>query len=557
MPLVKVQFRPGVNTELTNYANEGGWVNGDKIRFRSGYPEKLGGWVNYSPNYTFIGVARFLYCWVDYSNNNLLSIGTNSKFYVEDGGQYYDITPISYISNLTNPFSVVSGSYLVTVTDPAFNSNIGTWVTFSGVTNFTNPSLNGSFEIIAVLSSNTYQIIVGSTPGSSTIGGGAAVVATYQLNAGNAIYATGTGYGVGPYSMGGYGSASFIGIPLRLWSQFNYNQDLMMAYRGGPIYYWVNSVGAWNPAVTLNTYIPTQVKVTLAATFGVGSSTVTVPNSLQVDIGAVISGIGITPGTYVLPSYDGGLIVPISNTTTSPSSGNYTFSYSGMTAPNEVSQIVNATTFGFVIALGSTPYDPANFDPIFDPLLVRWSDEANAAEWTQTTYNQAGQQDLSNGSYIVGSINTRQEILIWTDTAIYSMQYIGPPFTFGFTVLMDNISVMSPNCMVSVGGITYWMGIDKFYVYSGMVTTLPCIEPFSPNIKPSSIITSPVICPSIRAKAGALRLPSIIHPSLTSVDMDCISSATLSFLKSAILVYLLFNDKKPIGFTALPFLRTS
>jgi len=473
MPLVKLQFKPGINKEITNYANEGGWISTDKTRFRSGYPEKLGGWINYSPNFTFNGVARSIFNWVTYENENLLGLGTNQKYYIENGGQYYDITPIAYTNTLTNPFTTAAGSALITVVDTSFDSTIGTFVTYSGATTFNGVTLNGSYEIISV-SGLQYQIISPVLASNSGSGGGT-VTATYQLNAGNATYSAGTGWGIGPWGISGWGSATMAaGIPLQLWSQTNYNESLVMAIRGGPVYYWAKDTVSYAPAVTLGTWAATQVKTTMPASFTGGSPTLTVTDALQIDVGATVSGNNIQPGTTVSIGYNGGLVVPLSLATIGPSSGNYNFSYSGGITPTETFQILGSSTYGFIIAMGSTPYDPTNFNPNFDPMRVRWSDQSNAAEWTPTTYNQAGEQRLSNGSYIVGSISTRQEILIWTDTSLYSMQYLGPPYTFGFTSLMDNISTVSPNCMVSVSGITYWMGIDKFYIYTGIVNTLPC-----------------------------------------------------------------------------------
>ena len=150
------------------------------------------------------------------------------------------------------------------------------------------------------------------------------------------------------------------------------------------------------------------------------------------------------------------------------------FSYSGQTAPTQVNQVIVSSTYQFVVALGSTPYNPQTFNQPFNPMLVRWSDQSIPYEWTPATYNQSGEQTLAAGSYIVGGISTRQENLIWTDRALYSMQYVGAPFVFSFTLMMDNISIASPYAMITVNGVTYWMGVDKFYMYNGTVTPLPC-----------------------------------------------------------------------------------
>ncbi len=486
MPIAKVQFKPGINKEITVYANEGGWVNCNNVRFRTGFPEKLGGWVNYSPNYTFNGTARTMFNWVDYSNNNLLGFGTNQKYYVENGGQYYDITPnapyqVNYLGVTTgttlgnNPFNFPNSSigYEVVVTDASFDSTVGTFVTFSGATAFGGFNANGTFEIVQVLSSTTYVIVAPAGVTGPLSGGGNSVVAVYDINAGSCVQSSGSGWGIGPFGEGGWGTIATTGIPLQLWSEANFNQDLVMAVRTGPIYYWQNSVGTYTPAITINQYANNQIKTT--QTFSWTGSTNTINTSgttLQIDIGAYVTGPGIQTGTYV--TFAGGTTVTLSMSTTGTQTNvSLNFSYAGQTAPTETFQIINWQTYQFIIALGSTPYNPANFNPAFSPMTVRWTDQSLAQEWTPTTYNQAGESILGSGSFIIGGIATRQEVLIWTDSTLYSMQYIGPPYTFGFTALMDNVSLMSPNAMATVNGVTYWMGVDKFYVYSGTVNTLP------------------------------------------------------------------------------------
>jgi len=478
MTVTKIAFRPGVTRELTTYANEGGFYSCDKVRFRTGYPEKIGGWVNYSPGNTFKGIARTMCNWVTYSNENLLGFGTNQLYYIENGGMYFDITPVASTTTLTNPFRTTALSNEVVVTSPLFDVNVGSFVTFSGGTAVGGITITGEYEIIQVYDSNTYLILASSNASSSTSGGGT-VTAMYKISAGNTIYTTAPGgWGSMPWGEGGWGgSGTSATIPLQLWSQTHWNQDLVMALRAGPIYYWTKDTTNYTPATTINAYAASQVKysTTLTTAFGTGVSNISVPNALEIDIGAVVIGTGIAPGTYVSTAYQGGLVVALSQATIGSSDNNpYTFSYSGNTAPNETFQIVSDITYQFLIAMGSTPYNPQNFNPAFIPTLVRWTDQSNAAEWTPTSYNQAGSQQLANGSYIVGSVSTRQEVLIWTDTSLYSMQYIGAPFVYGFTSLMDNISCISPNCMVTISGITYWMGVDKFYVYSGVVSTLPC-----------------------------------------------------------------------------------
>jgi len=490
MPIVKIPFQPGINREVTNYAGSGGYYDCDKIRFRAGNPEKIGGWINaYYPN-TFYGVARSIWNWETSTTLNLIAMGTNQKYYVNFGGTYYDITPVAGTATLTNPFATTSGSPLVTVTDPT-SVTVGTWVTYSGATAVGGLTLNGSYEVISIVSGG-YTIIAGSNATSTATGGGT-VTASYQINAGNATVASsGSGWGGPGWGQGGWGGVNSGGqlvttyLPLRLWSQANFGDNLVAAISDGAMYYWTPtfSSGGFSPMVTINSAAASNVKTTQTVVSAVTSSTTfVVANSQGVDYGAVVAlgtgasgGSSIPAGTTVSasPYYTGYTTVTVSNAVTLAAGDPVNFSYSGQTAPTQVNQVIVSSTYQFVIALGATPYNPQTFSQPFNPMLVRWSDQSIPYEWTPATYNQSGEQTLVAGSYIVGGIATRQENLIWTDRALYSMQYVGAPFVFSFQLMMDNISIASPYAMITVNGVTYWMGTDKFYMYNGTVTPLPC-----------------------------------------------------------------------------------
>jgi hypothetical protein len=492
MPLQKLQFTPGVNRETTTYQNEGGYYACDKIRFRSGQPEKVGGWKNQSTgtqtisgstvvfNGLFKGTCRSLFNWITFTNDNLLGVGTNQKFYVELYGNYYDITPIAETLTLpNNPFATTLDSYAVVVTTSVtHNISIGTYVTFAGVSGsgvVNGVTLNGNFEVIATPSATSITIRANQKALSTGSGGGAAVTAAVELNAGNAVFSLGLGWGGGPWGFGGWGIGSTVSTQIRLWSQDNDQENLLFNPRSGPIFYWTKDTATWARAITLNAKANTQVKATTQADFASAVTTITVIDPNGIDTGAVVSGTGIPAGTYVTTAYiAGSYTVPISAATTAPSSGDYTFSYSGRHVPNNTYQVSTSSVGNFCIAFGSNPYSPINFTENFDPLLVRWSDADNPFEWVPATTNQAGENRLSYGSYIVNAVDTRQEILIWTDAAIFSMQYLGPPYVWGINLLMENISIASPNAAITVNNVTYWMGVDKFYAYSGRVETLPC-----------------------------------------------------------------------------------
>ena len=422
MPLQKLQFRPGVNREGTTLANEGGWYDCDKVRFRSGYPEKIGGWAALSYN-TFLGTCRSLWNWVTLTQYNLLGVGTNLKFYVEDGGEYYDITPIRETNLNSTTFAAVTTSPFsstITVTDGSANNlQVGDFVTFSNAVslggNITADILNQEYEIASVVSGTVYTIEarevspIGS-PGApvlsnaSDVGnGGANTDAAYQIPTGLDIYTIGTGWGTGTWSRGAWGSgfSTGFGQQLRLWSQANFGEDLLFSPRGGALYLWQPGSGA-TPA------------------FG-------------------------TRGTLV----------------------------SGTDVPAFINQVMVSDTSRIVICFGCNDYGAYATTDI-DPLLIRWTAQESYTDWTPAITNQAGSYRLSHGSTIIGALQTRQEILVWTDAAVYAMQYLGPPYVWGFTLLSDNISIVSPNAMATANGVVYWMGVDKFYVYSGRVETLPC-----------------------------------------------------------------------------------
>jgi hypothetical protein len=553
MPLQKLTFRPGINREGTNYANEGGWYDCDKVRFRSGFPEKLGGWTQLTPT-TYLGVARSMWNWVDLSSNNYLGVGTNLKYYIEWGGAYYDVTPIRKTVNpmAANPFATaystlsatlsatattltltsassfpttggfirigseqiyyagVSGSTLtglrrgvnsttavshasaspvgcstIQVTNTANGVVQNDFVTFSGATafgGFTTGNINAEQQVLNVIDVDHFTInISGVFSTSATSGGGSVVVAAYQINTGLDVYIVGNGWGAGYWGRGGWGSPATIGIgsQLRLWSDDNFGQDLIIAPRGGAIYYWAAGSGGTSAlntrAVSLQTLANTTTMYTTTATFTSGVTTITLTNVTNLVDGCYITGTGIPANTYVTSAYvQGSTTVPISSTTTSISSGNYNVSYAGQYVPNITNQVISSAIQRFVIAFGANPYTPATPNSTFNPMLVRWSDQANPQQWVPQLTNQSGEYTLTNGSYIMQAQATRQEILIWTDSCLYSMQYQGSPYVWGFQVLMDNITVISPNSMITINNVTYWMGQEKFYMYSGRVETLPC-----------------------------------------------------------------------------------
>jgi len=488
MPLQKLQFRPGVNREGTIYSNEGGWYDCDKIRFRSGLPEKIGGWTQVTNN-QYNGICRSIWAWSDTgvgTGNTYIGLGTNTKYYIYFGGNYNDITPIVQTSTLTNPFTTSSGSSTVIVADSTYTPSRGDYVVFSGASSAGGILISGDYAVTAVYGATAYSITASSTA-TSTVTGGGTVTAKYEYPTGLAVYQTGTGWGAGPWS-GFYGTGSSsntgwgvaastgIGEQLRLWSNDNFGADLVIAPRGGPIFYWQDSNGLSTRAQYLSSLANSTTLLTDATTFSASTTSITISsvNAPYVYPYMYITGSGITAGTYITAINNSTGVATISAPTTSSSSGNYSISYAGAFVPKETYQVITSAVQEFIICFGANSYQPGTPNTTFNSMLVRWSDQANQYQWIPELTNQSGEYTLTNGSQIIGARATRQEILVWTDSALYSMQYIGAPYVWGFQILMDNISVMGPNAMITVNNITYWMGRDRFYMYDGTVKTLPC-----------------------------------------------------------------------------------
>ena len=399
MPQQKVSLKPGINREGTRYSTEGGYYDGDKIRFRQGLPEKIGGWLRISET-TFEGVARSLHNWVTLGDQNLIGVGTHLKFYIENVGNYNDITPLRSTVTLSNPFTTTAGSAVVTVTDANGGYKNGDYVTFSNVSTVGGLDLNGEFNVslTAVSAANTYTITADSAASSSATGGGASVSAAYQINVGNAFSTPITGWGAGTWGQGSWGFGVSSTTEVRFWSQSNFGEDLILGHRGGELFYWDATNGVETRAVLVSSRA--------------GASDVPVVQNLI-------------------------LVSDISR---------FVFCF----GTNEI---------------GSTTLDPT---------LLRWSDQENAENWTPSATNQAGSLRLSRGTEIVAASQARQEVLVFTDSSLYSLQYVGAPAVWTANVVGENISISSQNAVGYANGVAYWMGKDKFYKYDGRTSPLKC-----------------------------------------------------------------------------------
>jgi len=414
VPLQKLQFKPGVNRDQTNYTNEGGWFAGDKIRFRSGMPQKIGGWLK-GTSQVLIGICRQMFTWITSLSDNYMAVGTNKKLYLDAGATLYDITPLQRTSTTlgasAGPFTATSGSAILTVsyaTDSAYNPKVGNYVTFSGATslggNITAAVLNAKFgyEILTVTTgTTTYTIRVTATANASdTAKGGATVTAKYDIDTGPAINIIGYGWGAGTWGRGTWGSGTLVPAITyqRDWFFDNFDNDLVANIRNGAPYYWA-----------LDQTLTTRA-------------------------------------------------IPMS-------------SVSGASdVPTQVMQLLVSQGDKHLLAFGATPYGGG----AFDPLLIRWSNQDDPVNFTPLPTNSAGFIRVSRGDAIIRAIPTRQEILVYTNATLNSLQFLGTTDVFGIQELSDNISIAGPRAVVTVSSQAFWMGTDKFYVYSGRVDTLPC-----------------------------------------------------------------------------------
>ena len=483
MPLKKLTLKAGVNKENTRYTSENGWFISDKMRFRQGTPEKIGGWVRISAS-VFQGVCRSLWNWVTLNSINLIGVGTNLKFYLESGGAYNDITPIrSTVTINNNPFALTA-STTVTVTDTAHGAYTGDFVTFSGATaiggggtNVTAAVLNQNFQV-TVIDANTYTIVISVTPNATAIaaspGGGATVMAAYEIHAGPAYAVAVNGWGGGPWGSGTWGVGINSVNAIQLWSQNNFGEDLIYAPRGGAIYYWDAQIGVSSLAFTVTIASPAVLTVALRNGTAVSLNTTgALPTGLVA--GVVYYVVGSTGTTCNLSLTYGGAAINTSGT----QSGTQTISARGLDitqlggasdCPIIQNTIFVADVSRFVFAFGCNDYSST----VQDPMLIRWSDQESVTNWTPSATNQAGSIRLSHGSEIVTVVQTRQEIVVWTDSSLYSLQYQGPPAVWSSQLLGDNISIIGPNAAVVASGVIYWMGVEKFYKYDGRTQTMRC-----------------------------------------------------------------------------------
>jgi hypothetical protein len=437
MAFIKLQFKPGVNRDQTDYSNEGGWYECDKIRFRSGYPEKLGGWVKATPT-TFIGVCRQMWNWVTTYQDNFLALGTNEKVYIEAGGNFFDITPLRDTTptlstpDTNNCVNTSNTTNVITINLAAAHDALtGDYVQIGGVAGATIggipvSQINGNHQI-TVIDADSFSFTVSAVADSTVSNtGGTAITIGFEIKSGNAITVAGYGWGIGAWGRDAWGlgtTGSPIYLPQRDWWFDNFDNDLVMNIRNGEGYWWVRGTTD-DPASALDT------KAIRLSQYAFDWATAT---------GAP---------TYTPTQYADAV-------------------------PIQIMQLLVSQQDKHLIAFGAVPFGSTSTAD-FDPLLIRWADQDTPEDWIPTPTNTAGDLRISRGSRIVRGLPTRQEILVWTDTNLYTLQFLGTTDVFGLQEYADNISIASPRAVASAANITYWMGQDKFYAYTGRVETLPC-----------------------------------------------------------------------------------
>ncbi len=489
MPLQKILNRPGVNRENTRYTSESGWYVSDKVRFRQGTPEKIGGWSRISSN-TFLGTCRSLWNWVTLTANNLMGCGTSAKYYIESGGVYNDITPIrqyTYSATLTNPFTTTNGQNTISVSDTDHGAQAGSIVYFTGssaVGGIPAAEINTRHAITSITDANTYVITVTSSASSSATGGGT-VTATYYINGrllGSNPFATTNGSNVVTVTATGHGGQT----------------GDYVTFSGASTFANVDMNGEFTiTVIDTNSYTVNASTNASSTTSGGGSA---VRATYQITIGPEdqVAQVGWGAGAWGDGKWGGvGTFVPDAlrlwsamnfgeDLVFAPRGGGIYYwdatnglttrgvsieTLPGATDPPVVQNLVFVSdVYRFVFCLGANDY----LSDVQDPMLIRWADQESITDWTPTAVNQAGSLRLSHGSQIVAAIQTRQEVLVWTDTSLYSLQYLGAPLVWGAQLLADNISIVGPNAASVASGVVYWMGVDKFYMYDGRVQTLNC-----------------------------------------------------------------------------------
>jgi len=401
MPLTQLNFQPGLDTENTPTGAEGKWVDGDKIRFRKGLPQKIGGWTKFSPSY-YVGVGRALEQWFALNGSRFEALGTDRKVYAFTAGNSQDITPIrGSIDVLVNAITTTTSSNILTITDAGHGATAGDFVTLSGTTaavgGIPAATLDAEYEILTISNTNAYTIQSSATA-NANVGPTANCTAAYQISTGPSVQTFGYGWGSGTWGNSTWGTprtSSNVILDARLWSINNWGEDLILTQKDGSTYEWDTSLGMSNNRATVVANAPTNSTLSIIST--------------------------------------------------------------------ETRHVV---CMGTETAIGNTASQ--------DKMFIRWSDQENYNFWTPNVTNSAGSQRIAGGSEIRCARPAKGSMLIWTDTTMQSMSFIGPPFIFGFRQLGNDCGAVGLNSAIVVDDVAYWMSDGQFFRYAGSVQEIPC-----------------------------------------------------------------------------------
>jgi len=416
MPFQKAIFKPGINREGTDYDNEGGWFDCNLVRFRKGRPEKFGGWAKDNDN-TFLGTARALHPWIALAGTKYLGLGTTFKYYIEEGSSFNDITPIRLITSAGDvTFAKVgTGDATITVADTAHGAVKNDFVTFSGAAslggNINSAVLNQEYQIATIVNVNSYTIEAKNTSGDTVLAAAG--------DSGN-----GGGSTVGTY-------------------QINVGLDVYVPGTGWGLNNW--GEGAFGSATALSS--TNQLRLWTHDNFG---------------------------EDVIINQRGGGIFRWVENNGVTTRAVNLSTTAGANQVPTVGLQVITSEKDRHLIILGADPISGSARTGTVDPMLIAFSDQENALDFEPQTTNTAGSLRLSSGSSIIGAVKSRQEILVWTDTALYSMQFIGPPFTFGVNLINEGTGLLGPKAAVTAPQGVFWMSYNNFYLYNGSVKTVPC-----------------------------------------------------------------------------------
>lgn len=501
--LAKIKLQPGINRDTTNYTNSGGWFDSDFVRFRNGLPEKIGGWTKvYANQAPLIGKCRKMYAWSDLIGTQYLACPTNIKFYVENGSTILDVTPIRRSVTLgSDPIATTNGSSTIVVTDVNHGATIGDYITISGSSNvggINSSAINTELVVSNVINVNAYSVITNGTANATATGGGSNVEVEYQFHPGIASNVAFIGWGSGAWGgeAGAYGwgfgpSTTITTYYSGLWSVDNYGEDMVACPRDLTNGY-VLSGTPLSVTDTSNVVTVTQVN------HGFTSNTAVIIGGITVDIGGIpanqINGTQIitvananaytfvtTNTASATETGGGGMAVYTSSLVywdvTDTNNPAISFSelgsvYAKKYLPYVATQILVSDQNRQIIAFGCNPFDTMQDQ---DKMIIRWSDSNDPTNWDASdTTKTAGENRLSAGSYIVAAVQNREEILVWTDAALFSMTYVGAPYGYGFNLVGANFDIIGPNSVIVTGSVAYWMGLNNFYTYDGKIQPMPC-----------------------------------------------------------------------------------